>query len=229
MSKPADFFNKEVAENYDERNSKLAAISDCLHFLTILALKELPPQSRILCVGVGTGAEILSLAEAYPQWTFLGLEPSLDMLNVCRERIKDARLADRCEFVHGYIEDLPRSKSFDAVLSILVAHFIKKEERLNFFKNMTSHLKKNGYLINAEISFDLNSKEFPAMLKGWEQVQTLMGATPESLAMLPKQMREVLTILPPTETEEILKQSGIDMPLRFFQAMMISAWCGKKN
>ncbi|MNL76920.1 hypothetical protein D3C87_2029680 [compost metagenome] len=67
------------------------------------------------------------------------------------------------------------------------------------------------------------------MLKCWEQVQTMMGATPDSLATLPKQLREVLTVLPPSETEDILRQGGLDMPLRFFQAMMICAWFGKKN
>ncbi|WP_413288389.1 class I SAM-dependent methyltransferase [Bdellovibrio sp. HCB337] len=230
MSKPTpDFFNKEAAQKYDERNSKLSRISDCLHFLMGLALKDLPARSRVLCVGVGTGAEILSLAQAYPEWTFVALEPSLDMLNVCRERMKNAGLEDRCEFVHGYVQDLPRTQPFDAALSVLVAHFIKRDERLSFFQHMSSHLRTGGYLVNSEISFDLNSAEFPMMLKGWEQVQTMMGATPESLALLPTVLRETLTVLPPSETEALLRQSGISLPLRFFQAMMICGWYGKKE
>lgn len=226
---PSDFFNKEAAERYDERNSKLNRISDCLHFLTGMALKELPTKAQILCVGVGTGAEIFSLAEANPEWTFVGLDPSLDMLNVCKERIKKAGLENRCEFVHGYIQDLPKTKEFDAALSILVAHFVKKEERLSFFQNMTKHLKAGGYLVNAEISFDLSSENFPLMLKGWEQVQSMMGATPESLANLPMVLKEILTVLPPEETEEQLKKSGIKLPTKFFQAMMINAWYGQKH
>lgn len=100
----------------------------------------------------------------------------------------------RCQFFHGYIQDLPAGEPFDAVLSVLVSHFVKLDERQTYFQNMTKQLKTGGYLVNAEISCDLNSEKFPQMLKGWEQVQTLMGATPESLAGLPKQLREVLTV-----------------------------------
>lgn len=229
MSKPENnFFNKDAAKNYDEKNKKLSEISDCLHFLTGLILREVPSQARVLCVGVGTGAEILSLAKDNPGWSFLGLDPSQDMLTVCQERVKNAGFDKRCEFIHGYIQDLPGSNDFDVALSFLVAHFVKREERLSFFQNMSRHLKAGGYLVNAEISFDLDSPEFPSMLRGWEQVQKKMGATPESLAMLPKLLRDPLTVLPPSETERLLKESGIQMPIRFFQALMIQGWYGKK-
>lgn len=224
-----DFFNKEMAERYDERNRKLAPISECLHFLMGLVLKELPPRSRVLCVGAGTGAEIVSLSQTFPEWTFVALEPSLSMLNVCRERIKDLGAAERCEFVHGYIHDLPNRAEFDAVVSLLVGHFIKRDDKLNFFRDMTARLRSGGYLIHAEISFDLDSAEFPSMLKNWEAVQSLMGATSESLASLPQQLKEVLSVLPPTEMEDLIRQSGVDKVVRFFQALMICGWYGKKG
>lgn len=226
---PVDFFTKEAAQKYDERNSKLSRISDALHFLTTLVLRNLPTDARVLCVGVGTGAELLSLAHAFPSWSFVAIDPSLDMLDVCRERIKHAGLEHRCELVHGFIQDLPRTNDFDAALSILVAHFIKREDRLSFFQNMTKHLRTGGFLVNAEIGFDLDSPEFPPMLKGWEGVQTMMGATPESLAALPATLKDILTVIPPSETEALLRQSGISLPVRFFQALMICGWFGQKT
>lgn len=230
MSKPTpDFFPKEVAQRYDERNSKLLPISECMHFLIRIALRELPTKSKALCVGVGTGAEILSLSREFPQWSFVALDPSAEMLNVCRERLEKAGITDRCEFVHGYVQDLPNGESFDVALSILVAHFVKREDRLEFFQNMTGRLRPGGALVNTEISFDLNSPEFPTMLKAWEGIQTLMGATPESLATLPVQMKEMLSVLPPEETITFLKQSGISIPVRFFQAFMICGWFGRKS
>ncbi|AGH95353.1 class I SAM-dependent methyltransferase [Pseudobdellovibrio exovorus] len=225
---PPDFFTKELSLAYDERNSKLSPISENLHFLIRLAIQDLPTKSHILCIGVGTGAEILSLAKAFPEWTFLGVDPSASMLEVCAERLQIAGVSERCQLVCGYVQDVPKGEKFDAVLSVLVAHFVRREERLDFFQNMVSRLKSGGYLVNAEISCDLNAPEFPLMLKGWEQVQTLMGATPESLAGLPQQLRTVLNILPNSETEDILRQSGILSPTKFFQSFMISAWYGKK-
>ena len=228
MSKPVDHFNAEAARRYDERNSRLADISNCLHFLTTLVLKDLPPRSRVLCVGAGTGAEILALARTFPEWRFVALDPSLAMLDVCRERLEAAGFAARCEFVHGYARDLPRTPEFDAVMSILVGHFVGRTERLDFYRQMSDRLQAGGYLVNAEISFDLDSTEFPPMLKNWEALQSLMGATPESLAALPKLLREMLCVLPPIETEELIRQSGIKTPVRFFQALMICGWYGRK-
>lgn len=229
MNKPSsDFFNKDMAQKYDERNSKLSRISEALHFLTGLALKDLPEKSRILSVGAGTGAEILFLAQTFPHWTFVASEPSIDMLNICRERLQQAGVAERCEFIHGYVQDVPQ-KNFDAVITMLVAHFIPAQDRADFFKQMVDRLRSGGYLVNAEISFDLNSPEFPTMLKGWEAVQSLMGATPESLAALPTLLKEKLTLLPPEETATLLREQGIPLPVQFFQALMICGWYGKKS
>lgn len=225
---PVDFFDQDLAAQYDERNRKLAPISGGLHFLTGLVLKDLPVESRVLCVGAGTGAEILSLAHEFPGWTFVALDPSLPMLEACRERVKKAGLSGRCELVHGYVESLPPETAFDGALSLLVAHFVKRDKRLSFFQEIAKRLKDGGVFVNAEISFDLASAKFPLMLKNWESIQALMGATPESLASLPLQLKEALSILPPEETEKLIEESGIRQPLRFFQAFMISAWHGKK-
>lgn len=226
---PADFFNKEASQAYDEKNSKLGAIAHNLHFLIQLILKELPQKSRILCIGIGTGAEILSLAKIYPDWTFVGVDPSASMLEVCSDRFKDAGISERCQLVHGYIQDAPSGENFDAVLSVLVAHFVKRNERLNFFTEMSRRLKNDGFIVNAEISYDLNSTEFPSMLTQWKKIQELMGATPESLENLPRVLREMLSIVSPSETENFLRQSGIKLPVRFFQAFMINGWYGKKS
>jgi tRNA (cmo5U34)-methyltransferase len=219
----------EAAKMYDEKNRQLAPISDNLHFLIRLILQEAPTHSRVLCVGVGTGAEILSLAKAFPEWSFVGVDPSMGMLDVCRERLEAAGVFNRCELLQGYVHDVPSGENFDIALSIFVAHFVKREDRVSFYQGMSQRLHTRGILINTEISYDLDSQEFPLMLKNWAAVQSLMGATPESLAKLSQVLRENLTVISPTETEGLLKQSGIDTPVRFFQAFMISGWYGIKT
>lgn len=219
----------EAAKVYDEKNRQLAPIADNMHFLIRLILKNAPVRARILCVGVGTGAEILSLSKAFPEWTFVGVDPSVGMLNVCRERLEAAGVLSRCELIQGYVHDVPPGEDFDVALSVLVAHFVKREDRLNFYQAMSNRLCTGGFLINTEISYELNSLEFPLMLKNWEAVQLLMGATPESLANLSQVLREMLSVISPIETEKLLKQSGIHLPVRFFQAFMISGWYGTKK
>ncbi|WP_202814214.1 class I SAM-dependent methyltransferase [Fulvimarina pelagi] len=97
----AEIFDADLAAGYDKRNSPLAPLSDCLHFLVRLVLADLPLQARILCVGAGTGAEILSLARAYPTWSFVGVDPSAEMLKICGASLNDAGVSDRCDLVCG--------------------------------------------------------------------------------------------------------------------------------
>lgn len=224
-----DFFTQDASRAYDEKNSRLAPIADAMHFLTRLILKDLPDKSRILCVGVGTGAEILSLSKEYPQWTFVGVDPSAAMLAVCRERMARSGVLDRCELIHGYVQDVPDAESFDATVSFLVGHFVKRAERRDFYQGMHRRLKRGGAFVNTEISFDLDSKEFPAMLEHWKRVQSLMGATPESLNSLPRLLRDTLTVLAPSEAEDIMRASGFALPTRFFQAFMIAGWYARKG
>lgn len=223
-----DFFNQDMARRYDERNSKLSAISDNLHFLVRLVLADLPARARILCVGVGTGAEILSLAKARPEWSFVGVDPSKEMLEVCRDRLEREGVGERCELIHGYVQDAPDGTTFDAVLSILVTHFIPRAERRGFYENILQRLKSLGYFVSAEISTDLDAPEFPAMLKNWEQVQALMGATPESLQALGDTLRNTLSVLSPEETGALWEESGFAAPVPFFQAFMIRGWYARK-
>jgi tRNA (cmo5U34)-methyltransferase len=223
-----NFFNHEASQSYDAKNARLAPIGDAMHFLIRLILQELPAKARVLCVGVGTGAEILSLAQHYPEWRFVGVDPSAAMLDMCHKRLEAAGISNRCELIHGYVQDAPDGANFDAVLSILVGHFVKREERLSFYQNMQQRLKPSGYFINTEISYDLDAETFPTMLEHWGKVQQLMGATEESLAALPNALRNILCVLSPDETEALIRASGIAHPTRFFQALMITGWYGRK-
>lgn len=220
-------FNREIADAYDRRNSALAPISDGLHFLLRLVLEDLPTNARVLCVGVGTGAEILSLARAYPGWSFVGVDPSEDMLAVGRHRLEEAGILDRCQLLHGYVHDAPRD-GFDAVVSLLVAHFIKREDRLAFYSAIHDRLKPGGHFASAEITGDLDAPEFPDVLADWKRIQVLMGATPESLAKLGGMLRDGLGVLPPAETEALWRAAGFPKPIPFFQAFMIRGWHAAK-
>jgi tRNA (cmo5U34)-methyltransferase len=59
LNEPISLLFDKQASSYDQQWSKMAPINDALHLLMSTALSELPPQANILCVGAGTGAEIL--------------------------------------------------------------------------------------------------------------------------------------------------------------------------
>ena len=91
-------FDQERASSYDKRFAKLAPLNDALYLLIRLVLSELPANARILCVGVGTGSELINLAQTFPQWQFTAVEPAAPMLDICRQRTEECGIASRCTF-----------------------------------------------------------------------------------------------------------------------------------
>lgn len=227
----AQAFDRAMAERYDARNAPLAPISGALHFLTRLALADLPARARVLCVGVGTGADILALAASRPDWRFVGVDPSSEMLRVCRDRLAEAGVLARCDLIEGEVAAVPLDTGFegadpgpagfDAALSLLVAHFIGRAERPGFYRAVRDRLRPGGRFVTAEICADPEGPAFPSMLRDWAQVQSLMGASPESLAALPETLRERLSVLSPAETDALLVEAGFGPPVPFFRACMI--------
>jgi tRNA (cmo5U34)-methyltransferase len=217
------FFNRDMAEAYDRRNHGLKPISDCLHFLMRLVLTRLPQRARVLCVGVGTGAEVLSLAAERPDWSFVGIDPSAEMLEVGRRRLNEAGILERCQLIQGYVEDVP-DRNFDAAMGVLVAHFIQLENRPAFYRAIHDRLKPGGTFVSAEITGDPNGPEFLAMLDDWKQVQRLMGATEQSLETLDEMLRNKLGVLSTDSTEALWREAGFSLPVPFFRAFMIHGW-----
>ncbi|HYF34775.1 MAG TPA: class I SAM-dependent methyltransferase, partial [Prosthecobacter sp.] len=98
-------FNIESASKYDAQAMRFSWRPTFNEF-ALHILEPLPADATILCVGVGTGLELVPLAQAKVGWRFLALDPSNAMLDVCRQRARDAGVDDRCDFFNGYLEDL---------------------------------------------------------------------------------------------------------------------------
>jgi tRNA G46 methylase TrmB len=84
----------------------------------------LPDRANILYVGAGTGAEMIQLAQTFPQWTFTPVDPSGAVLEVCRQRLDTLGMIDRCTLQTGFVETLAPTKTFDAATGLLVSQTI---------------------------------------------------------------------------------------------------------
>ena len=223
-------FDKERASSYDTQYAKLAPLSDALRLLTRLVLSDLPADARILCVGVGTGSEILYLAGEFPGWRFTAVEPAAPMLAICRQRTEDAGIADRCTFHEGYLGTLPASPPFDAATAILVSHFIvDSDEQRGFYREIAALLCPGGVLVSAALVADPSPPASPPLLDVWMQMQEYAGISAEALDAMRGAYGRTFAAQLPREVEAIIKAGGFCAPVLFLQTLLIHGWYARRE
>ena len=219
----------QLAAFYDQGNAFLTPMRDALHALVRVILAELPADARILCVGVGTGAELIALAEEFPQLQFTAVEPSTQMLDVCRLRVEENGITSRCTFHEGYLDSLPASGSFDAATCFLVSQFfVQKEARRGFFNQIASRLRPGGYLVSCDLASDRATAVYDSLLNVWVRTQSGHEITDEKIKKVRAAYERDVAVLPPPEVASIITAGGFEIPVLFFQYLLVHAWYAKR-
>lgn len=157
----ATMFNN-IAHRYDFLNRSLSMGIDILwRKKTIAQLKELKPKV-ILDVATGTGDLALEAMSLDPE-KIIGLDISVGMLEIGREKIAKRKLSDKIEMIEGDSENLPfEDNTFDAVtVAFGVRNF---EDLMKGMKEIHRVLRPNGKLVVLEFS---QPKSFPIKHLYW--------------------------------------------------------------
>lgn len=220
-------FNQQAA-NYDRQWAKLAPFRDSLHLLVSSILAGLPADAEVLCVGVGTGAEIVALAERFPHWKFTAVDPARQMLEVCRARLEELGIASRCKFHHGYVDSLPPEHAYDAATSFLVSQFIlDRTTRIVFFRAISQRLRPGGVLVSTDLTADTRSVKYRDLLEVWFRTMSAADLTPDALEKMRDAYEKNVGILPAATVEDIIISGGFAAPVLFYQCGLIHGWYSK--
>jgi len=218
----------QQATGYDKQWERTAPINNALYFLLESVFAELPSDAKILCVGVGTGKELIHLADKFPGWRFTAVEPSGAMLDVCRRQAEEAGISSRCDFHEGYLDSLPAGKIHDGATCFLVSQFIlEKEARSAFFQQIASRLKPGGVLASSDLSGEMGTESFEALFRVWFNMMSTADASPEWINRMKAAYEKDVAILPTAAVASIIKAGGFETPVQFFQAGLIHAWFAK--
>jgi tRNA (cmo5U34)-methyltransferase len=223
-------FDEEKAAAYDERFIKIVAIREALHLQVRAVLSALPVDARILCVGAGTGAEIITLAMDNPHWRFTAVEPSAPMMAICQRRVQEHGFADRCSFHTGFLDTLPVAEPYHAATSLLVSHFITdRSARADYFHKIASHLQPQGWLISADLTGDQSTRAHTELEAAWFRLMTFTGQTPEQRDGMHAAYRRDVSFLPLADFETLIASAGFETPTLFYQALLIRAWFTRRR
>jgi len=232
MSNPTSpsFFDQEKAASYDTRFAKLSPIGGALHLLAAGVLEELPGDARVLCVGAGTGAEILALGNRFPGWRFVAVEPSGAMLDLCRGKLAEAGVADRCEFHEGYLDSLPETKAFHAATSILVSHFlVDLDQRRKFFEEISERLVVGGMLVSVDLCGGENEEMDLRLFEVWKRLFGISGMDGEQIAQFTAAYGRDVAVSSAGAIEELIASAGFEEPVAFFQAVLMRGWFARRS
>jgi len=220
------------AAGYDQRIRSLFAYYDSIHAATNSILRcLLKPESHVLAVGCGTGAEILQLGEANSSWRFTGVDPAAPMVELARQKTQAAGISDRVSFFEGFLSDLASDTPFDAATLSMVLHFLPDDgSKRALLEDIAMCLREDAPLVLMDLHGDLATPESNLSLMAWQQQQHLGGATWEEVEEWRNNRFNALHFVSADRIQQLLSDSGFTKKVHhFFQNFMLHGWLAFKS
>ncbi len=225
MSEPKDpFSDPEAVARYTEGPPRLVPGYESLQRMAMLLLAERAPEdARILVLGAGGGLELKVFAEAYPGWTFDGIDPAAAMLKLA-ERILGP-LAARATLHQGYIDDAPLGP-FAAATCLLTLHFLNPDERRRTMAEVHRRLAPGAPFVIAHFSFPQAEGERALWLSRYSAYAAASGVEADKAAAACVAIDQQLTILTPEQDEALLREAGFSNVSLFYAGFTFRGWVG---
>jgi len=224
---PEKRFN-ERAKIYDDEIERIIPGYRALHDISHHILKSaLPDDAHLLIGGSGTGKETIEYALENPRWRITGFDIAENMINTASSKVEQNRLSNRIQLIHGGIDEIMQ-EDFDGATSLLVAHFIPKEEKEKFIKGISCRLKSGAKFIIADVCNDIDSSKFEDFLSAWESFQLQTREKKEVDEMF-KHVRENLNYITFEETIPLLSGCGFTKIRHFWKSLLINGFVMEKS
>ena len=208
-----------VAAYAENARRRVPGLADLHRMVTLLLAEQTQDSAHILVVGAGGGMEITAMAEARPTWRFTGVDPSRAMLDLARKEVRP--FGDRVDLVEGTVDKLPE-RCFDGATCLLVFHHLDRTARLRTLTEIRRRLKPAARLVFVEHAACAPDPEL------WMTRSVAFGDRDQldwsKAKASGKVMVEQLTLLTPTEEENLLRDAGFSEVALFYAALSFRGW-----
>lgn len=182
--------------------------------------------ASVLVVGAGGGQELAAWGPSNPNWTFTGVDPSQEMLEIAMHKAVALGMESRTRLIQGTIDDLPVSDAkFDAAACILVLHFIADEHaKRKLLESIQGHLKPGAPFVLVSAYGDRGDAELQGRLNVWKSLLLDGGIDPAKLDERAERILSGISWIPERQIERLLVESGFTNVARFFSTGLFGGW-----
>lgn len=226
MSDAHDIFSDPAAvARYAQGPTRIVPGYATLHrMVEILLAERAPPSARILVIGAGGGLEIRDLAVARADWTFEGVDPSAEMLDLARQTL--GPLSPRVQLHRGGVETASKGP-FDGATCLLTMHFLDREERRETVTEAHRRLTPGAAFVVAHLSFPQGTRERERWLSRYAAFTAASGIESAKAAAAADAISERLPVLSPDEDEAILRDGGFKNIETVYAGLAFRGWVAR--
>ena len=206
-----DNASAHISTAYDFQVRATIPYYDCFHWETINLIKasKTKPKTWLDC-GCGTGTLVEKAIKAFPQTTFILLDPSQQMLEQAKRKL-GAYSENRIRFLDSTTtNDAPKQlkKKMDVITAIQAHHYMQPKDRVKTTKTCFDLLNKDGIYVTFENTRPETKEGTRISLNNWKNYQTLSGKTPEEAEKHIKRYNKEYFPITVNEHIKLLQKTG---------------------
>lgn len=196
----------QIAKRYDLLNRLISLGLDQSWRRKLVA--SLPDHGTLLDVATGTADVALALAKAYPQVDVVGLDPSVNMLGVGRDKVSKRLLDERVRLDVGTALEMPYESNYfsGSCVAFGVRNF---PDRLQGMREMNRVTQAGGAVSVLELSEPRDGVFSPFVRLHVHHVVPWMGAILSGNSEYRYLQKSVQAFPPPTDFVALMEEAGI--------------------
>lgn len=194
---------------------------DMHRMTTILLAERVPETGCVLVVGAGGGLELKTFAQVQPGWTFEGVDPSAEMIQLAERTL--GPLASRVRLREGVIDVVPAGP-FDGATCLLTMHFLDKEERLRTAIEVRRRLKPGAPFVLVHFSIPAGADERTIWMSRFASYANSQARSHNQAPTVSPSIDSHLNILAPEQDEAILREAGFSNVSLFYAGFTFRGW-----
>ena len=222
-------FDGDYGRHYRQSSQNSIPGHDVLHEIAIAAVNATSAMaSRVLVVGPGPGDELIPLLNSCPEAEVTVIEPSAQMLELCKRSVAAHAGAQRCSFQQSSLVDALltglQPNGFDLVVCHNVIHLVAPAEQAVMLQQLRDLTARGGHLLVSSYSEAEAPETVDVVLNIARQRLITRGMSSDRIDQLLASRNSVVFSLDARRLTEVVSQQGWPEPVQLYQGLFARLW-----